>query len=67
MIDAVMYGMMPRAKMANWLSAPPENRLRNPMVPCVSACSWSCLTGLEVDAGHRDVGAERGRAPPSAG
>ena len=43
MIDAVMYGMIPRAKMANWLSAPPENRLRNPMVPWRSASLCSCL------------------------
>ncbi len=28
MIDAVMYGMIPRAKMANWVSAPPENSCR---------------------------------------
>ena len=44
MIDAVMYGMIPRAKMANWLSAPPENRLRKPIVPCCSASSCSCFT-----------------------
>ena len=55
MIDAVMYGMIPRAKMANWLSAPPENRLRNPRVPCVSACLLQLLHRLEVDAGDRDV------------
>ena len=30
MIDAVMYGMIPRAKMANCVSAPPENRFRKP-------------------------------------
>ena len=33
MIDAVMYGMMPRANTATRLSAPPENRLRNPTTP----------------------------------
>ena len=37
MIDVVMYGMIPRANTANWVSAPPENRLRKPSVPCVSA------------------------------
>ena len=25
MIDEVMYGMIPSAKIANWVSAPPEN------------------------------------------
>ena len=44
MMDAVMYGMMPRAKTAKELSAPPENRLRKPMAPCVCACSCSCAT-----------------------
>ena len=44
MIDAVMYGMIPSANTANELSAPPEKRLRNPMAPWVSACSWSCAT-----------------------
>ena len=33
MIDAVMYGMIPSAKIASWLSAPPENRLRKPKMP----------------------------------
>ena len=33
MIDEVMYGMMPSAKTANCVSAPPENRLRNPRTP----------------------------------
>ena len=33
MIDAVMYGMMPRANTATRLSAPPENRLRKPTTP----------------------------------
>ena len=51
MIDAVMYGMIPRAKMANWLSAPPENRLRNPSVPCVSAAFWSCFTAWKSTPG----------------
>ncbi len=33
MIDAVMYGMIPRAKMANWVSAPPEKSWRKPTTP----------------------------------
>jgi hypothetical protein len=28
MIDAVMYGMIPSAKTANWESAPPEKMFR---------------------------------------
>ena len=56
MIDAVMYGMIPRAKMANWLSAPPENRLRNPSVPWrLAPALLELLDRLEVDARHRDV------------
>ena len=58
MIDAVMYGMMPRAKMANWLSAPPENRLRKPMRALLLGLVLELLHGLVVDAGHRDGGAE---------
>ena len=27
MIEAVMYGMIPSAKIVSWSSAPPENRL----------------------------------------
>ena len=30
MMLAVMYGMMPSAKMVSWSSAPPENRLISP-------------------------------------
>jgi len=33
MIDAVMYGMIPSAKIAAPVSAPPENRSRNPIAP----------------------------------
>jgi hypothetical protein len=44
MMDAVMYGMIPSAKTAKELSAPPEKRLRKPMAPCVCACSCSCAT-----------------------
>ena len=44
MIEAVMYGMIPRANTAKELSAPPENRFRNPIAPWVSAWFWSCAT-----------------------
>ena len=43
MIDAVMYGMIPRKKIATLVIAPPENRSRNPTTPPLSALSWSCL------------------------
>ena len=33
MIDEVMYGMIPSAKTANCVSAPPENRFRKPRTP----------------------------------
>ena len=33
MIELVMYGMIPRAKTAIWVRAPPENRFRKPSTP----------------------------------
>ena len=45
MIDAVMYGMMPSAKIAKRVSAPPEKRLRNETTPPASRPrSISCWT-----------------------
>jgi hypothetical protein len=38
MIDEVMYGMIPSANTANWVSAPPEKSCRNPRTPPSSAC-----------------------------
>ena len=35
MIDAVMYGMIPRKNTATFVSAPPENRSRKPTTPPV--------------------------------
>ena len=58
MIDAVMYGMIPSAKTAKELSAPPENRLRNPMAPWVCGLLLQLRHLAEVDARHGDVGAE---------
>ena len=40
MIDAVMYGMIPRKKIATLVMAPPEKRSRNPTTPVFS--DWSC-------------------------
>ena len=33
MIDAVMYGMIPRKNTETAVSAPPENRLKSPSTP----------------------------------
>ena len=57
MIDAVMYGMMPRANTATRLSAPPENRLRKPTTPPAPLLK-KAVEGLDVDARHRHVRAE---------
>ncbi len=43
MIDAVMYGMIPRKNTATDVIAPPENRSRKPTTPLLSARSLSCL------------------------
>ena len=44
MIDALMYGMMPSAKIESCSSAPPENMLNSPKnVPC-SARRTPCIT-----------------------
>ena len=40
MIDAVMYGMIPRKKMATLVMAPPEKRSRNPTTPLLLAWLW---------------------------
>ena len=43
MIDAVMYGMIPRKKIATLVIAPPEKRSRKPTTPPLVALSWSFL------------------------
>ena len=59
MIDAVMYGMIPRKKIATLVIAPPEKRSRKPTTPPVlSALCCSCLIALEVDVRNRQVGTE---------
>ena len=55
---AVMYGMIPSPNTANWVSAPPENRLRKPSTPPLDADAVELLDGAEVDARAGDVGAE---------
>ena len=62
MIDAVMYGMIPRKKMATLVIAPPEKRSRKPTTPpLLFALCCSCLIALEVDVRHRQVGTRAGR------
>ncbi len=51
MIDAVMYGMIPRKKMATLVIAPPEKRSRKPTTPLLFAWSWSCLIALKSTYG----------------
>ena len=44
MIELVMYGITPRPKMASRVSAPPENRFKNPRTPDAPAFAWSNCT-----------------------
>src|SRR3954470_9931202 len=44
MMLAVMYGMMPSAKIEKLLNAPPENRFKKPSAPPPWATSRSCWT-----------------------
>ncbi len=59
MMLAVMYGMIPRAKMAKLSKAPPENRFRNPIAPWLRAWSrsewtaWSSMPGTRIAAPRR--------------
>ena len=43
MIELVMYGMIPSAKMANWVSAPPEKSLQEAEHAARSACVLELL------------------------
>ena len=47
MMLAVMYGMIPRAKIEKLSKPPPENRFRNPSAPWVLAADliWSTASG----------------------
>ena len=47
MMLAVMYGMIPRARIEKLLNPPPENRFRNPSAPCELAAEriWSTASG----------------------
>ena len=53
MMLAVMYGMIPSAKIEKLSNAPPENRFRNPSAPCWLAVSFSCEMAIESTPGTR--------------
>ena len=53
MMLAVMYGMIPRAKIEKLSKPPPENRFRNPSAPWLLADSWSCSTASGSTPGTR--------------
>ena len=52
MLD-VMYGMMPKAKIANEENAPPENKFKKPRAPCSRADSRNCRTARSSIPGTR--------------
>ncbi len=53
MMLAVMYGMMPSAKIENDSNAPPENRLNNPS-DTVAGALTQLIDRERVDARHTD-------------
>ena len=53
MMLAVMYGMIPSAKIEKLSNAPPENRFRKPSAPCWLAVSLSCSMAMESTPGTR--------------
>ena len=58
MIDAVMYGVMPRAKTERRRRAPPENMSRNPRSPPAlalknSSSAWASSPGVGMCAPTR--------------
>ena len=57
MIDAVMYGMIPRKNTATFVSAPPEKRSRKPTTRSAVRV-LQLLDRAEVDIRHGDVGPE---------
>ncbi len=58
MIDAVMYGMIPRKKIATLVIAPPAKRSRKPTTPPFVRVVLEVLDRREVDVGHGQVRAE---------
>ena len=62
MIDAVMYGMIPRKNTETLVIAPPENRSRKPTTPEFVDGVLQRLDLREVDVRHRDVRTRAGRS-----
>jgi len=54
MMLAVMYGMMPRAKIEKLPNAPPENKLRKPSAPWERDASRNWLTACASTPGARN-------------
>ena len=54
MMLAVMYGMIPRAKIEKLSKPPPENRFRKPRAPWLSRCLLELVDGERVDARDAD-------------
>ena len=61
MIDAVMYGMIPRKKTETLVIAPPENRSRKPTTPALVDWSCSVLDLREVDVRAPGCASRAGR------
>ena len=55
MMLAVMYGMIPRARIEKLSKPPPENRFRKPSAPWVLAASLSWWTAPASTPGTRIV------------
>ena len=51
MIDEVMYGMIPSAKIAMRERPPPENRLSSPRMFEPPNCFWMLLTAVRFTPG----------------
>ena len=58
MMLAVMYGMIPRAKIEKLSKPPPENRFKKPSAPWVLAADPDLVDGERVDARDPDRHAE---------
>ena len=62
MMLAVMYGMIPKAKMEKLPNAPPENKFKNPSAPCESEASRNWRTACASIPGARSADPKRYKA-----
>ena len=63
MIDALMYGMMPREKIAQFSSAPPLKRLKSAATPPPAALSMTFGTNPAITAGLTPGSCDRSTQP----